>query len=499
MSYSIGVDIGTTSIKALACASSGKVLGVVQMENHLYHPQPGYSEQNASEILQAVAKLIRDLVLQQSSLPAVVSFSAAMHSLLAVDECGEPLTPVLTWADTRSQPQAARLKANACGQRLYGLTGTPIHPMTPLCKLLWWKENDPALFQKAYKFISLKEYLFYQFFGEYVIDYSVASATGLFDIRRLQWCEEALQLAGITTSQLSEPVPPTRLFTRLRREWVGTLSLLANTPFVIGASDGCLANLGSGAIHAGVATLTIGTSAAVRMGIPEPVTDPQERIFNYYLAENLYVAGGASNNGGIVLEWYAEKFLQKPFHNTADFSAFLEQIRPLPAGAEGLLFLPYVLGERAPVWDATARGVFVGVALDHTQAHFMRAIVEGISFNLYAIARSLMNALTPIQKVLVSGGFAQSALWVQLLADLFGIPMCVTNTNEASGLGAALLGWKALEVYPDWEIVRDIVQIEKIYEPDAVRHARYEALFEIYEGLYASLKGSFGQLAAFRS
>ncbi len=261
-----------------------------------------------------------------------------MHSLLAVDAAGKPLTHLITWADLRSSKQAEALKQSDAGKRIYQRTGTPIHPMSPLCKLLWMKDENPALFENAHKFIGIKELVFYRFFGQYLIDHSIASATGLFDIYDFDWNEEALATAGITPVRLSTPVSTTHTVTGLAHEYAVLLGIDPGTPFVLGASDGCLANVGSGAMLPGDVSLTIGTSGAVRMMAQHPQHDNKARIFNYILTQQWYVSGGPINNGGVLLKWYTEHFLQRNFTGTEDFEWFVQEAAQAPAGAGDLFF-----------------------------------------------------------------------------------------------------------------------------------------------------------------
>ncbi len=236
-----------------------------------------------------------------------VSFSSAMHSLIAVDEALRPLTPCITWADNRSAGYVKPVKEQLNGHEIYMRTGTPIHPMSPLLKLLWFRDHRPELFAAAYKFIGIKEYVFARLFGEYVIDHSLASATGLFNLRSLDWDSEATALCGVRREQLSRPVPTTHVMQGLRAEDAARLGLAADTPFVVGASDGVLANLGAGAFEPGIYSVTIGTSGAVRGVVREPVTDPKGRLFCYALKEDFWVVGGAINNGGIMFRWVRDQ------------------------------------------------------------------------------------------------------------------------------------------------------------------------------------------------
>ena len=314
MHHIIGIDIGTTHVKAVVATTTGHVVYEIKEDYPTSNPFPGHQEQNADDIFQAVMKVLKqavDAIADRESI-SCISFSAAMHSLMAVNKDGLPLTQLIIWADTRSNKYAQEIRNTRQGEIIYRHTGTPIHPMSPLCKIAWIRNEMPAVFDATHKFISAKEYIFHQLFNEFVIDHSIASATGLFDIHQLLWCEESLKFAGISTGQLSTPVSSTKTFTKLKEEYQLQLGLPNNVPFLIGAGDGCLANIGAGAVLPGELALTIGTSGAVRKIGDHPVEDQKQRLFNYRLDEKTYLSGGAINNGGIILKWLMDVFMIPP-------------------------------------------------------------------------------------------------------------------------------------------------------------------------------------------
>ncbi len=479
--YILGVDIGTGSAKAVAVHPNGQISAAHRQAYPTMHPQPGFSEQDPQAVLAAIISTIQHTVAQMGSSPAAISLSCAMHSFMAVDENGQPLTPLMTWADNRSEKYATALKNTEAGKRIYAATGTPVHPMSPLCKIQWIRENLPEVFQKAACFMGIKELFLHRCFNEFITDYSIASATGLFDIRTLDWHPEALQVAGITDERLPIPVETTRLLIGMDKAMAGALGVSPDTLIMTGSSDGCLAQLGSGAVQPGHAALTIGTSSAIRMMTAKPAADEKGRLFSYVLTPEHYVCGGATNNGGGALQWFSKAFL--PW---SDYNDFLKTAFTAPPGSDGLICLPYLLGERAPVWDPKARGAFVGIQQQHGAAHFQRALIEGICFGLYSVGEALESAVSPIREVTVSGGFTASPLWIQLLADIFQKPMILHQDEDASALGAALLGWHALEKIDAWQF--DPAAAARVFEPGAEHLAVYRRNFKAYSLLYQQLK-----------
>ncbi len=478
--YILGVDIGTGSTKAVAVTVAGQTPASSRQPYPTLHPQSGYSVQDPETIMEAIISSIRRTVTQMGSAPAAIALSSAMHGLLAADAEGRPLTPLITWADNRSESFAAALKGSALGTEIYQATGTPIHPMSPFCKIQWLQEHQPDVFQEAACFIGIKELFLFRCFHEFIIDHSLASATGLFDIRRLDWHPAACKAAGITEERLPVPVEATRLLIGMDPAMAKALGVPESTLIMAGSSDGCMAQLGSGAVQPGQAALTIGTSGAIRMMTAKPAEDAKERLFSYALTPQHYVCGGAVNNGGGALQWFSQAFL--PW---SDYNNFLKTAFAAPPGSDGLLCLPYLLGERAPVWDSRARGAFVGMQQQHGSAHFQRALVEGICFGLYSVAEALEAAVTPIQEVTVSGGFTASPLWIQLLADIFQKPMLLHQEEDASALGAALLGWQALGQMDAWQF--NSTTAARVFEPDNTYHAVYRKNYKAYSLLYDKL------------
>ncbi|HEY3404642.1 MAG TPA: gluconokinase, partial [Ohtaekwangia sp.] len=440
--YCIGIDIGTGSTKAVSVDITGKAFHTEQVSYPTLSSQPGLSEQAPELIWQAFVKCISRTIKFNNEVPYGIALSSAMHSLIPADPLGQPLMNMITWADNRSASIAEQVRVSSLGEVLYEQTGTPIHAMSPLCKIIWLRENEPALFKQTHKFISIKEYIWFRLFGVFEADYSIASATGLFDIEKLRWNDNALDLCQITTAKLSTPVSTNHQRTGIDKSLQEQTGLTASTSFLIGASDGCMASLGSLAMEPGVAALTIGTSGAIRVAGTKPTYNFKAMTFNYWLDDHTFISGGPINNGGAVLKWYAQSFLKKPLTSADDYNSILQELNDTPPGAEGLLFLPYLFGERAPVWNSEACGVFFGINNHHTQAHFTRSVIEGISMALYNIGAYLEESGLPFHEINVSGGFIHSPAWVQIMADIFGKPIAIIGTEDASAVGAAYLSFK---------------------------------------------------------
>lgn len=468
MHYFAGLDIGTTHTKLVICTPSLEII---------FQEKIGYTigfgaTLDADEIYRNTIKLLdqANAQLHFRTNQVTVTFSAAMHSVVLVDAAARPLTPLYTWADTSSLPVLEILALDPASGFLFFDTGTPLHPMSPFCKLAWMHLSTPELLVAAYKCVGIKELVWFRITGQWEIDHSLASATGMFSQKDLCWNTDALRLAGVKDAQLSLPVPVTRRID------------IGNFHWVIGASDGCLAQLGTGAMENGTAALTIGTSGAIRTTLAELWIDEKKELFTYLLDEDHFVCGGSTNNGGIALQWWEQRVMEKeddPETVVQSFEAALKKSLP---GADGLVCLPYFGGERAPVWDAAARGVFSGIHNRHQQADFKRALLEGIGFSFRRLLEKLEMAGGSIYKIYGSGGFSQNPWWVQLMADILMKPILVDIADaDASAMGAIGIGLKAEGKISDLpEFARMVVRTYTTFTPEQQTIEIYNSNYQHY-------------------
>ena len=503
--YVIGVDIGTTSTKAVAYTTDGRVVSHHAVDYPLLRPTPQAAEQDPVQIHAAVLETIQVCV---QGLPAdhevvCVSFSAAMHSVIAIDAADRPLTRSITWADNRAAAHAERIRDAQDGHAIYLRTGTPIHPMSPLAKLAWLQEAEPRIFAQAARFVGIKEYVFHQLFGVWVVDHSIASATGLLALATLDWDADALAVAGIRRDQLSTLVPTTHHVQGLRPDVALALGLDPQTPFVVGANDGVLSNLGVDAIRPGEVAVTIGTSGAMRAVVDRPLTDPQGRTFCYALTEHHWVVGGPVNNGGIVFRWVRDEFAAAESETAKrlgidPYEVLTRIAERVSAGAEGLLFHPYLAGERAPLWNANLRGSFFGLAMHHRKEHMIRAALEGVIFNLHSILPAVESLVGTSRSIKATGGFARSGLWRQMMADVFDREVVVPESFESSCLGAAVLGLYALGRVDSLDVVGKMVGSTHRHSPIRKNVELYAQLLPIFHALPMQLEAQYKQIAAFQ-
>ncbi|WP_028596491.1 gluconokinase [Paenibacillus assamensis] len=504
--YTIGIDIGTTSTKAVLFQEDGTVVAKGGEEYPLFTPNATIAEQNPEQIFQAVIQSVKQVMSNSSVSPSdilFVSFSSAMHSVIAVNAAGVPLTPCITWADNRSAAHAVRLKQEMNGHELYRRTGTPIHPMSPITKLMWLRDEEPELFAKTTKFISIKEYVFAKLFGKYVVDYSIASATGMFNLQQLDWDEEALRIAGVGREQLSELVPTTHQMKGLDGAFACEMGLDPQTTFIVGASDGVLSNLGVNAIQPGVVAVTIGTSGAIRTVVDRPVTDPKGRTFCYALTDKHWVVGGPVNNGGMLFRWVRDELAASEVEAAKRLgidpynllTQIAERVRP---GSDGLLFHPFFTGERAPLWNADARGSFFGLTMHHRKEHMIRSVLEGIIFNLYTVLLAMEEQIGRPHRIHATGGFARSELWRQMMADIFDQKVVIPESYESSCLGAVVLGLYATGRTDSLDIVSTMVGASHEHKPVKENAKLYHQLLPIFISLPRRLEEEYAAMAKFQ-
>ena len=489
MDVVVGLDSGTTATKAVTAGVDGRVRDLVSVGYPLSVPAPGRAELDARQVADAAVSALAAVsaaARERGDRVVGISLSAAMHGLVPMDDDGRPLGPVVTWADDRAAGFAEALRADGRAGGLHSRTGTPVHPMSPLLKLAAMRADDPDRLASVPRWGGVKELVVAALHGgPQVLDRSCASATGLYGIRTGAWDPQALDVAGVRAAQLGEVLPTTTVLPGLRPEVAAAAGLPPDTPLVLGASDGVLANLGIGAVRPEVAAVSLGTSGAMRVVVPEPTTDPAHRLFCYALTDDHWVVGGAVNNGGSVVRWAAQALAEGDGVSGEDADTLdarlLEEAAAVPAGSAGLLCLPYLLGERAPWWRSGLRGAYVGLRREHRRGHLVRAAVEGVCQQLALVHDAFSATGLPVREVRATGGSVASTLWVRTLAAALDLPVRVADSPEGTGLGACLLGLHALGALPDLDAATALVGVSDPVEPDPATADLYRRMRPLVE------------------
>ena len=496
----ISIELGTNAVRVYAFDLNGNIIGSLKGYYPTFHSEPDYSEQDPDQIfitmLYVLKNVLNDILHPKKYRVSCICFSSSMHSVIAVDKRGIPMGNAITWADNRANKEVTELIKSTLGERIYNATGTPLHPMSPLAKITWIKNNEKDKFKQVSKFLSIKGYIIQQLTGECLIDYSIASATGLLNIHKIKWEPDSLRYAGITATMLPELVSIFTSAGKLNKAYQTSLGLSSGTKILVGSSDGCMAILGDGVNGEGMATITVEDSGAVRVMGNKVLEDKKKRFFNYLLTEDLYVSGGPTNNGGVIFEWFTRQFgdFNKPFDIEDSMLKLFKEASKISPGSEGLIFLPYLLGERAPLWNANARGVYFGLNIKHEKAHFVRATIEGILFEIYSIGKTLMEHRT-IDSLSINGSFGSSPFFRQMVADIYNKPVLSRQNYNSVSFGSYLISATEMGIYKSLDEAVKTVVLNNRAKPNIHDHKMYLKYFKIFEKLSAKLKNEFAAIA----
>ena len=504
----LSVDVGTSSVKAAVFDEKVRLVAERSNGYPLIQAQPGWVEQDPEKVKDAFHQAIRSVLKVVKKRPKVIVLSTAMHALLGIDQDNTPVTNLMTWADQRAESIARKLRSQSEGLEIYQRTGTPIHAMSPLLKLAWFRDNRPDLMGQVKKWVDLKSFILHDLIGEWVIDESLASATGLYNLFTHEWDEKAIQWCGVSIDQLPRIVKTTEILKGIQPELAEKTGLSPDTWVVAGASDGALANLGVGAVHPGSFAISIGTSGAVRGVVQQPKLDAEGRLFCYVVDDNHYIVGGPINNGGIVLRWLqgllysgnlsSDELAQDAATDSRSFYTKMnEEVAGIAPGSEGLFCLPYLTGERAPLWREDVSGSFWGLKLSHTRAHLVRSVLEGISYQLNSVVELLIHMTGSPHEIRATGGFSNSEVWVEILTDILGTPLGIPEHTQGSALGGAFLAWYALGQLESLERCAELVPLSRIQEPKPEHQKRYQEGYRLYQELVRLGETQFHQLYEF--
>lgn len=446
----LAIDIGTSSVRAMAFDITGDIKGRVQINYPSIRPHPYYEEQDPSLVKAETYSAIRRLLASGSIDPGrigCIAFSSQMYGIIALDGKGIPLTKNILWSDGRAESQAELMKNTKGAMWLYPHTGCPMNSIYPIAKIAWIRDEAPELFKQAKRFVSIKEFVTQPLIGEWAVDYSMASASGMFDIKGHCWHAPALDAAGIESGQLSRPVSGTRSFPLAPDSPLTGLGLPDETVVFLGAGDGPLANIGSGASETGAINIDLGTSGAARCIADAPVTDDEAGLWCFCLSDSLWAYGGIVTNVGNAYQWLASSIAESAKLTIEEAYSMLNQrVAETPAGSEGLLFMPYLRKARSPYWDDRLRGTMYGLTADHGFGHMARALLEAVAYDLKTIIGLMDKKIVTHPHIVLTGGLSRSPVIPQLLADVLGREIRVPQQSEGSIAGAAILGFSGLNM-----------------------------------------------------
>lgn len=497
--YLLAHDLGTTGNKASLFDVDEGAVKISTFEAYpTDYSQPGWAEQDPADWQRAVWQCTHRLIKQAGIDPtsiAAVSFSGHMQGALLVNWQGKPLGKCIIWADQRATTQADFITSVCGSETLYNLTGQRISPTYTAPKMLWIKEHQPAIYKQAYKVLQPKDYAAFLFSGVFATDYSDASATLLFDLTTRRWATNVIIALGLNSELFPEVYPSTAIIGHVTASAAAASGLVAGTPVVIGGGDGACATVGAGSVREGETYAYIGSSSWIAVTTRNPICDPHQRTFTLaHLMPNFYFSLGTMQAAGGAYGW-----LERLFHPEGDPQALQTmdaQAVSVPAGSGGLLFLPYLMGERSPYWDPLARGALVGLTMPHSQPEVVRAVLEGVAFNLRLILDALRTQDVQIARLLLIGGGAKSAVWRQILADVLELPIYLPAlTTEATALGALVAGGIGVGLFSDFTVIDRLIAIREAEHPQPDQHQQYAALLPLFKQTYEALNPIFTELA----
>ena len=502
LEYLLAHDLGTSGNKATLFTTDGKLVKSTVYSYGTDYFNSNWAEQDAGDWWKAVCATTREILQGiDGSLVAAVSFSGQMMGCLCVGRDGEPLRKSIIWADQRSVKEANHIIDKIGNERFYRITGHRISPAYSLQKLMWIKNNQPEIYGATYKMLNSKDYIIYKLTGKYVTDYSDATGTTALDLNTYKWSEEVVGAAGIDGDKLPELKPSTHVVggvTRLAAEETG---LPEGTPVVCGGGDGVCATVGAGCIREGMAYNVLGSSSWISITAEKPIFDDRMRTFNWAHIIPGYVAPcGTMQAAGVSYSWLKNEICTSETEEAlkrgvSPYELINEEIEKSPAGANGLIYLPYLLGERSPRWNPNARGAFIGLKMEHKRPDVLRSVLEGVTLNLDIILK-VFSSHIPITEITVIGGGAKGKVWRQIMADIYGIRVLKPNyLEEATSMGAAVTGGVGAGVFKDFSVISRFIEITDAQEPSESGKKTYEAIKPIFEECYNSLVKVYDRMA----
>lgn len=484
----LGIDIGTSACKAAAFTPDGAVLAQATRPYSVYYPEAGWAEQEPGEWWDAICKAVEDVLqLVKPSDIRGIGVDGQSWSAIPVSGDGEVLGRTPIWMDARAKDICARIQAEM-GDEIFQVSGNPFQPSYSTPKMLWFKEERPELFRRASKFLQSNSYVVWMLTGVMSQEPSQGYGLHFFDMNKLRYDETMAKRLGLSIDLVPPIYPCDQVVGTVTGAAARATGLTEGTPVVAGGLDAACGTLGAGVYKPGQTQEQGGQAGGMSICADRALAHPK-LILSPHVVPGQWLLQGGTVGGGGVLRWY-----RREFGGDAPFSELTREAEDIPPGAEGIIFLPYMAGERSPIWNPDAKGVLYGLGFDKTRGHVARALLEGVAFSLEHNLRTAAETGARVERLSAMGGSANSALWTQIKADVTGKTIEVPASDTASTLGAALLAGVGCGVYRSYdEAVARTVRVTKVYEPDPARHELYQKLMERYLGLYEALKDTFAK------
>ncbi len=498
----LSIDVGTSGCKITAFDFAGKVTASHTGSYKTYYGQLGYVEQDAMEwwriICQSIQGLIHKSQLNPSEI-AAIGVDGTSWACLPVDRQGVPLRRVMMWMDRRAESQARWMRETIGEERLLRLNGNPVDSAYIVPKMLWLKDHEADVYHQAYKFLQSNAYIVFKLTGEYSQDFSQGYGFHFFDMEKGCWDERTAEELGISLDLLAPLVQCQHVVGTVTRKAAEETGLVSGIPVVAGGLDAACCALGAGVAESGQTQEQGGQAGGMSIQVDRPLIHPK-LILGYHVIPEQWLLQGGTVGGGGTLRWfndqlgYYEQTVGKEI-GCSSYDVMNEEADGISPGSDGLIFLPYMAGERSPIWNSKARGVFFGLSYDKTRSHLIRSIMEGVGFSLLHNLKTAEEAGAYVQAMSSVGGAANSWVWTQIKADITGKTISVPSSDHGTALGAAILAGVGLGIYKDFkQAVKQTVQTRRTHIPDERNHQKYQKYYALYLELYEKLKDSYDRL-----
>lgn len=503
--YILAHDLGTTGNKATLYDQEGCLVSSAFHGYDTEYAHTGWAEQDPEDWWRAICASTRKL-LQQTGVRAdevaCIVFSGQMMGCVSLDKNARALRKAIIWADHRSVEQESWVGERVSPEEVYRITGHRLSASYSLCKILWLRNHQPDIYRSTYKFVHAKDAIVARLTGVFVTDPSDASGMNLYDLEQGKWSERIIEATELDPAQFSDLRQSIDVVGEVLPEVAEEVGISAGTPVVIGGGDGACAAAGAGVVSEGTAYNYIGSSSWIALASENPIYDPSYRTFTFgHVVPGMVMPTGTMQAAGASYQWTRDQLcsIELQAAQTLGITAYElmnVEAENSPVGANGLIFLPYLLGERSPRWNPYARGAFIGLTIRHTRTDMIRAVLEGVTMNLRVILDAFRSQDTQIEAMRVIGGGARGRFWNRIMADVYGMPVHrLTIVEEATSMGAALVGGIGVGLYPDFGMIERMNQTAEIIEPDPSARAAYERIYPIFEAAYQALVPVFDMIA----
>ena len=492
MGILLGLDVGTTGARAVAVDESGRLVSEASSEYPLHAPYPGWTEQNPEDWWRGTKEALAEIVSQLEDEVVGIGLTGQMHGSVFLDSSDEVIRPALLWNDQRTEKQCEEITETVGDERLIQLAGNPALTGFQAPKVLWLRDEEPENYEKLSRILLPKDYVRLRLTGEYATDASDAAGTLFLDVGNRNWSQEILQALEVSREWMPKVYEGPENTGNLRESVAEELGLPSGIPVAAGGGDNAAAAVGVGVIGRGVVSSSVGTSGVIFAHTGEFTPDPSGSLHAFcHAVPGAYHLMGVTLSAGGSLAWWHDTL-----DGRLDYEELSELAAQVPPGSEGLLFLPYLSGERTPHSDPAARGSFFGLTTRHDKSHMTRALMEGVVFSLRDSLEIMRKLGTSMEQLRATGGGARGELWRQLQADIYSVPIHRTTTDEGPAYGAALLGGVAAGVYGDVQEASSRVELrDEVTEPDEENVRFYEECYEEYRSLYPATRKQMHRLS----